>query len=1142
LKYFVLYFFLVLLLFSQTFASGEEYANLFSNGDVENKFVNQIVQRDGYRNHIEAAGAGTATFWRLTNGAVLCRKVKFSGENSIKLSRGKKDVAATVFSNYWKIKDGNMPFGLPLLPEKEIAVSFRYKTAELRGKKAFTALIRLGVVKDLPTRELILDLPASDKWKLATRIITLSELKWGAEIVFTLAADSSRSASVWIDDVYLSQQVDGINLIKNHSFEEKTHPHALPSGWQIPIEDQWVSWVGSRYREPSVEAGEAVSGNQSLRASVTYTDGSGVSQLISLHQKKVRPVLVDLWSKLDNSIGKRETDYWSVDNYAHLTVYVYHYDGTMQEVSPTFLLGESDHDWDYRRFGFMAQKPVKEILVQITVLGSEPTTSLWIDEVRAFEVGVSPKELSARGVDFPAQSLSSKWGNAAQFSDGSNIKIYNDADNIYLSIPGKPGSKGIFVYLNPHTESTFINHYRYLFNVIKIAADGQVYKGITVEKQGYTADGEFRPAEQFGILYRKKENANLLTVPYRVLQMTGVSYQPFGFNIKWQKGEQNDYWNGNAGNNREMGRIILAKKPGVRIKSIIFGKRYFYEKEQSQDFMSYPQIYTGMNEAIITVVNDGTDSEVEIAARVKDKPPAHKKIYIGRSETKLITLLYQAGLEKLTEFNVTINANGQQQLNRTYPIQVPPAIEIVIDQEFYFPEETSAKIEIHNRYRPIPKYGKVSINVVDQRENNVVEELTQILTKPVTTIPLNIHDLRINPLPVQDYAVTVTYLDDDGKILGEQIKKFGRINHTQRRKLPPIEKLTVDEKGRIVINDNFYFFPIVPSVNIMDWHDAIDLGANVYRGYYNKTSQIFEERDRAWEKNVYTLTIGPYDFETLDTFKSEAESLLVHPGFLSCYAKQFYYWNLSPELINFRKRVEKIVSELSSQRLVIWGHHDSSFLYDHDMPEWPVLNPPVGYCYVKIMGRPGSAWRNIPFQTRTEMILNPHRFKLAEVNYYSAIHDDEIVPEHFSANMSLRADDWYGVRNESYLSVIYGANGLYHWVPAQENDLQRLRGWFQELNYMWPVFVADDAEKKAEILPYNSKVDFRLKKWQGKYYLLTANRDETTQNASISINGFEGMKVKKLFELPGNLSVKDNKIQDVWGKYGTHVYEIENGK
>ncbi len=173
------------------------------------------------------------------------------------------------------------------------------------------------------------------------------------------------------------------------------------------------------------------------------------------------------------------------------------------------------------------------------------------------------------------------------------------------------------------------------------------------------------------------------------------------------------------------------------------------------------------------------------------------------------------------------------------------------------------------------------------------------------------------------------------------------------------------------------------------------------------------------------------------------------------------------------------------------------------------------------------------------MVLNPNRFKLAEVNYYAAFHDDELVPLHFMMNQSLRADDLEGFRNESYLSVIYGATGLYHWVCTKKGELQKLRGWFQEMNHMWPVFVADDAENEVEILPQGNKVDFLLKKWEGKYYLITANRDETVQNVSISIEGLEGMKVNKLFELPGKLSVENNIIQDVWEKNGTHVYEIE---
>ena len=92
--------------------------------------------------------------------------------------------------------------------------------------------------------------------------------------------------------------------------------------------------------------------------------------------------------------------------------------------------------------------------------------------------------------------------------------------------------------------------------------------------------------------------------------------------------------------------------------------------------------------------------------------------------------------------------------------------------------------------------------------------------------------------------------------------------------------------------------------------------------------------------------------------------------------------------------------------------------------------------------------------------------------------------------------DWHGLRNESYLNVIYGANGLYHWMIGQKHQIQRLRGWFQELNHMWPVFVADDADNKVE----------------------------------------------KLFELPGTMSLEGGDIHDVWKKYDVHVYRITDMK
>jgi hypothetical protein len=253
---------------------------------------------------------------------------------------------------------------------------------------------------------------------------------------------------------------------------------------------------------------------------------------------------------------------------------------------------------------------------------------------------------------------------------------------------------------------------------------------------------------------------------------------------------------------------------------------------------------------------------------------------------------------------------------------------------------------------------------------------------------------------------------------------------------------------------------------------------------------------------------------------------------------QFYYWNLPPDLIAYREKLESVIGAVPVPKLVVWGHHDSSFLYDLGLPELPQSKAPVGYCYVKIMGRPGPAWRNAPFLTRTEQVLDPHRFKLAEVNYYVSWHDDEIVPEHFKTYRSMRADDWRGVRNESYLSIIYGADGLYHYICVQKGGLQRLRGWFQELNHMWPVFVADDGGQRVTVSPTGSGIEARLKRWNGTYYLLTANAYDSPCDARITIEGLGTMRVRKLFNLPGAMAVDGNTIQDTWNRHDAFVYEI----
>ena len=468
--------------------------NLFPNGNLENIFVNQITQEQDRGSHIDAEGTGKPTYWDLTEGATISKEERHNGENSVELSCGKKEVKATVLSDFWRVKDGSMPFGLPLVAGKEITVSFYYKTQGIKKGNALKAIIKLGAIKDLPSREDTIALSATSEWKLVERKIILDEMKWGGNIIFSLI-DSTEEGKAWIDDAYLSQaELGGINLVKNYSFERGS---GIPQGWKIPIEDQWVSWIGAQYRAPVLDDNESISGEKSLRATVTYTDGSGVSQIIPIHQKEVKPIAIDVWSKLDNSIGNTPPGYWGPDNYANMKIFVYHYDGTMQEVNPTFCLGESDHDWDYRRFGFESTKPVKEILLQITVLGTEPTTSLWVDDVRAYEIGTNAEELEERGIDSPRNSISSVWGEPKEDVEG--LQVNNDGENLYINVPKEEDGEEISIYLNTQTESRFVNHYRYLFDVVKIDKEGKVSKGITVEKQGFTADGEFGEGSEYGI-------------------------------------------------------------------------------------------------------------------------------------------------------------------------------------------------------------------------------------------------------------------------------------------------------------------------------------------------------------------------------------------------------------------------------------------------------------------------------------------------------------------------------------------------------------------------------------------------------------------------------------------------------------------
>ncbi|MCA9427196.1 MAG: hypothetical protein KC994_19105, partial [Candidatus Omnitrophica bacterium] len=129
----------------------ESTQNLFPNGNAENEFVNKLSDDSKYGSRIEASGTGVPTFWGFTSGVELTREVKHSGEASLSMTGGDQAATATVLSDFWKVRDPTMPFGAPLIPDREVRISFIYKTTPDLDPNDFKATLKFGAIDGLPS-------------------------------------------------------------------------------------------------------------------------------------------------------------------------------------------------------------------------------------------------------------------------------------------------------------------------------------------------------------------------------------------------------------------------------------------------------------------------------------------------------------------------------------------------------------------------------------------------------------------------------------------------------------------------------------------------------------------------------------------------------------------------------------------------------------------------------------------------------------------------------------------------------------------------------------------------------------------------------------------------------------------------------
>lgn len=138
----------------------------------------------------------------------------------------------------------------------------------------------------------------------------------------------------------------------------------------------------------AIEHGKAHGGNVS--AVCDNPDGQqrlGLSQTLTLNRPDIRPLFVSGWSKADGVEGSPDA------NYA-LYVDILYQDGTplWAQIAP-FSCGS--HDWEYRQFRIIPDKPVKQITVNALFRGRKG--KVWFDDISLKEAPPNPAMVMFEG-------------------------------------------------------------------------------------------------------------------------------------------------------------------------------------------------------------------------------------------------------------------------------------------------------------------------------------------------------------------------------------------------------------------------------------------------------------------------------------------------------------------------------------------------------------------------------------------------------------------------------------------------------------------------------------------------------------------------------------------------------------------------
>jgi hypothetical protein len=142
----------------------------------------------------------------------------------------------------------------------------------------------------------------------------------------------------------------------------------------------------------------------------------------------------------------------------------------------------------------------------------------------------------------------------------------------------------------------------------------------------------------------------------------------------------------------------------------------------------------------------------------------------------------------------------------------------------------------------------------------------------------------------------------------------------------------------------------------------------------------------------------------------------------------------------------------------------------------------------------------------------------------------------------------------AYLSIINGVKGLFFYTGSGQKDsegkpagllnklseshwdyVQKLAG---ELRDFSPIIMAPAA--KLSISPASGPLEFTLRDWEGKIYLIAANKSTHPQSVRFSGPAIAGKRAEVLYE-NHSATVQGDSLPDEFGPLGVHVYKLTAG-